>query len=44
MDDLQEAFDLYDSDGSGSISTDEVNSLFKCFQVKKSKQEVKELV
>jgi Ca2+-binding EF-hand superfamily protein len=35
---------LFDTDGGGSISTNEIKSLFKCFDIQKTKAEIKELV
>ena len=41
---MREAFDLFDTDGGGSISTDEIKCLFKCFSIKKTNSEIRELV
>ena len=42
--DLQEAFDLFDKDGGGTINVDELKSLFRCFDIKLTKQETIKLV
>ena len=34
--DLQEAFDLFDKDGGGTISVEELKSIFKCFDIRKT--------
>ena len=44
IDEIREAFDLFDKDGNGTISTDELKFLFKCFNIKKTKSEIKEII
>ena len=36
LNDLQEAFDLFDKDGDGDISVAELSSLFRCFGARKT--------
>ena len=42
--DLQEAFDLFDRDGGGTISIEELKCLFRCFDIKLTKNETKKLL
>ena len=42
--DLQEAFDLFDKDGDGTISTDELSSLFRCFGARKNQEQLQEIL
>ena len=44
INDLQEAFDLFDNDGGGSISVIELGNLFRCFGARKSQQELQEML
>ena len=41
---MQEAFDLFDTDGGGSISCLEFKALFKCFGMKFSDDQISEFV
>jgi len=40
MADFEEAFELFDKDGDGTISTTELKNLLRCFGKKASDQEV----
>ena len=42
--DLYEAFDLFDSDGGGTINTTELKSLFRCFDIKLTDKETERLI
>ena len=42
--DLHEAFDLFDKDGGGTINTDELKCLFRCFDIKLTKTETRKLI
>ena len=42
--DLFEAFDLFDSDGGGTINTAELKSLFRCFDIKLTDAETETLI
>ena len=35
---------MFDKDGGGTISTDEIKCLFKCFDIQKTGSEIKDLV
>jgi len=41
---MREAFDLFDKDGDETISVTEFKSLFKCFGMKFTEQEIQKLV
>ena len=41
---LQEAFDLFDKDGDGTISANELGSLFRCFGSRKTPEELDEIL
>ena len=41
---MQEAFDLFDKDGDGTISATELGSLFKCFGSRKTQEELEEIL
>ena len=42
--DLQEAFDLFDKDGDGTISVNELSSLFRCFGARKNPEELEQIL
>ena len=44
LNDLQEAFDLFDKDGDGDISVGELSSLFRCFGARKTPEELAEIL
>ena len=44
LNDLREAFDLFDKDGGGDISVSELSSLFRCFGARKTHQELSQIL
>ena len=42
--DLAEAFDIFDVDGDGTVSSKELGSLFRCFGARKSPSEIEEIL
>ena len=44
LNDLREAFDLFDKDGNGDISVNELHSLFRCFGARKTPEEIAEIL
>ena len=41
---MQEAFDLFDKDGDGTISVNELSSLFRCFGARKNPEELAKIL
>mmetsp|Transcript_48869 Transcript_48869/g.66543 ORF Transcript_48869/g.66543 Transcript_48869/m.66543 type:complete len:102 (-) Transcript_48869:210-515(-) len=41
---MEEAFDLFDKDGDGTISTGELKNLLRCFGQKSNEEEIKKII
>ena len=44
MEIVNEAFDIFDKDGDGTISSNEIMSVFKCFDIKITRFEANKLI
>ena len=44
MADYSEAFELFDKDGDGTISTEELKNLLRCFEQEATREEVIEII